>query len=55
MIKLKIPDKCYDCDKSDIKIRKDNHYSNGKRYEGYDITIYPTCREKCKKDNNDDM
>lgn len=51
MIKIKIPDKCKDCSKPDIKVRKDDHYSNGKRYEGYDVTIYPTCREDCTKEN----
>lgn len=50
MIKLKIPDKCYDCDKPDIQIRKDDHYSNGKRHDGYDTTIYPVCREECEKE-----
>lgn len=51
MIKNNIPDKCYECDDAEVKVRKDNRYIHGKRDKGHDVTIDVDCREKCDKEN----
>lgn len=53
MIKNKIPDKCYDCDEAVVKVRTDDHYTNGKREAGHDVTIEVDCRDNCEKEDNE--